>query len=40
LLDVDRLYAALVAVSLLGCVLTYGLDLTERYAIPWRSKRR
>jgi len=39
LLDVDRLYAALVAVSLLGCALTYGLDLTERYAIPWRRKR-
>jgi NitT/TauT family transport system permease protein len=36
LLDVDRLYAALVAVSLLGGVLTYGLDITERWAIPWR----
>jgi NitT/TauT family transport system permease protein len=36
LLDVDRLYAALVAVSLLGCLLTYGLDLTERWAIPWK----
>ena len=34
----DRLYAALVAVSLLGCILTYGLDLTERWAIPWRRK--
>jgi NitT/TauT family transport system permease protein len=40
LLDVDRLYAALVAVSLLGFALTYGLDLTERFAIPWRSKRK
>ena len=40
LLDVDRLYAALVAVSLLGFLLTSGLDLTERYAIPWRSKRK
>jgi NitT/TauT family transport system permease protein len=40
LLDVDRLYAALVAVSLLGFVLTYGLDLTERLAIPWRAKRK
>jgi NitT/TauT family transport system permease protein len=40
LLDVDRLYAALVAVSLLGFVLTYGLDLTERFAIPWRTKRK
>ncbi len=40
LLDVDRLYAALVAVSLLGCILTYGLDLTERWAIPWRRTRK
>lgn len=40
LLDVDRLYAALVAVSLLGCILTYGLDLTERWAIPWRRNRK
>jgi NitT/TauT family transport system permease protein len=39
LLDVDRLYAALVAVSLLGFVLTYALDVTERYAIPWRRPR-
>jgi hypothetical protein len=27
-------------VSLLGFVLTYGLDLTERYAIPWRRQER
>lgn len=40
LLDVDRLYAALVAVSLLGCILTYGLDLTERWAIPWKRGRK
>jgi NitT/TauT family transport system permease protein len=40
LLDVDRLYAALVAVSLLGCILTYGLDLTERWAIPWKRARK
>ena len=40
LLDVDRLYAALVAVSLLGCILTYGLDLTERWAIPWKRSRK
>lgn len=40
LLDVDRLYAALVAVSLLGCLLTYGLDLTERWAIPWKKARK
>jgi NitT/TauT family transport system permease protein len=35
-----RLYAALVAVSLLGGILTYGLDLTERWAIPWRRERK
>jgi len=40
LLDVDRLYAALVAVSLLGFILAFGLDLTERWAIPWRRERR
>jgi ABC-type nitrate/sulfonate/bicarbonate transport system permease component len=40
LLDVDRLYAALVAVSLVGGALTYGVDLTERWAIPWRRDRR
>jgi NitT/TauT family transport system permease protein len=40
LLDVDRLYAALVAVSLLGFLLTSGLDLTERYALPWRRQRK
>ena len=40
LLDVDRLYAALVAVSLLGGALTYGLDLTERWAIPWQRGRK
>ena len=38
--DVERLYAALVAVSLLGFILTFGLDLTERWAIPWRRERR
>lgn len=40
LLDVERLYAALVAVSLLGFLLSFGLDLTERWAIPWRRNRR
>jgi NitT/TauT family transport system permease protein len=40
LLDVERLYAALVAVSLLGFLLAFGLDLTERWAIPWRRERR
>ena len=39
LLDVDRLYAALVAVSLLGFILTYGLDLSERFVLPWRHRR-
>jgi NitT/TauT family transport system permease protein len=40
LLDVERLYAALVAVSLLGFLLAFALDLTERWAIPWRRERR
>ena len=39
LLDVDRLYASLVAVSLLGFGLTFALDWTERWAIPWRRER-
>lgn len=40
LLDVERLYAALVAVSLVGFLLAYLLDVTERFAIPWRRGRR
>lgn len=36
ILDVERLYAALVAVSLLGFLLSLGVDALERYAIPWR----
>jgi NitT/TauT family transport system permease protein len=39
LLDVDRLYAALVAVSLLGFLMAAGLDLLERWLIPWRRAR-
>jgi NitT/TauT family transport system permease protein len=39
LLDVERLYAALVAVSLLGCALAFGLDATERWVLPWRRAR-
>lgn len=39
LLDVERLYAALVAVSLLGFVLAAILDFTERWALPWRRGR-
>jgi NitT/TauT family transport system permease protein len=37
LLDVERLYAALVAVSLLGFLLSLGVDALERVAIPWRA---
>lgn len=40
LLDVDRLYAALAAVSLLGFILAFGLDLTERWVLPWRRDHR
>jgi NitT/TauT family transport system permease protein len=38
ILDVERLYAALVAVSLLGFVFTLGLDALERVAMPWRTR--
>jgi len=40
LLDVERLYAALVAVSLLGFLLSVTADAVERIAIPWRIARR
>ena len=40
LLDVERLYAALVAVSLLGFGLSVLVDAVERIAIPWRAERR
>ncbi len=40
LLDVERLYAALVAVSLLGFALSALADGVERLAIPWRAHRR
>ena len=40
LLDVERLYAALVAVSLLGLGLTLLVDALEALAIPWRRPRR
>jgi NitT/TauT family transport system permease protein len=39
LLDVERLYAALVAVSLLGFGLTAAVDVLETLAIPWRRAR-
>lgn len=39
LLDVERLYAALVAVSLLGFGLTAVVDVLEILAIPWRRAR-
>ncbi len=40
LLDVERLYASLVAVSLLGAALTVLVDGLERVVIPWRAGRR
>ena len=40
LLDVERLYAALVAVSLLGFGLSVAVDALERVAMPWRANRR
>jgi NitT/TauT family transport system permease protein len=39
LLDVDRLYAALVAVSLLGFILSAVLDALESFFLPWRAHR-
>lgn len=40
LLDVERLYAALVAVSLLGFGLSMLLDAFECIVMPWRTGRR
>ncbi|BDE05994.1 nitrate ABC transporter permease [Vulcanimicrobium alpinum] len=40
LLDVERLYAALVAVSLLGFALAAIVDAVEMIALPWRRHRR
>jgi NitT/TauT family transport system permease protein len=40
LLDVERLYAALVAVSLLGFALATIVDWVEDVALPWRAHRR
>jgi ABC-type nitrate/sulfonate/bicarbonate transport system permease component len=40
LLDVERLYAALVAVSLLGFGLATLVDALEAVALPWRAQRR
>jgi NitT/TauT family transport system permease protein len=40
LLDVERLYAALVAVSLLGFGLATIVDTVEAVAIPWRTRPR
>jgi NitT/TauT family transport system permease protein len=40
LLDVERLYAALVAVSLLGFGLATLVDAIEAVALPWRAQRR
>jgi NitT/TauT family transport system permease protein len=40
LLEVERLYAALVAVSLLGFAMSAIVDYVEAVAIPWRAGRR
>jgi NitT/TauT family transport system permease protein len=40
LLDVERLYAALVAVSLLGFALSGIVDALESAVMPWRAHRR
>ncbi len=40
LLDVERLYAALVAVSLLGFGLAALVDAIEGVAVPWRARSR
>ncbi len=40
LLDVERLYAALVAVSLLGFALAAIVDAIESVALPWRRTQR
>ncbi len=40
LLDVERLYAALVAVSLLGFGLATLVDVVESVAMPWRGRSR
>jgi NitT/TauT family transport system permease protein len=40
LLDVERLYAALVAVSLLGFALGGVVDWLESIALPWAAQRR
>lgn len=40
LLDVERLYAALVAVSLLGFGLAAVVDAVEVVALPWRPRSR
>jgi NitT/TauT family transport system permease protein len=38
LLDIDTLYVALVAVSVLGFVMTLGLDMLDRALLPWIRK--
>ncbi|MGB8265393.1 MAG: ABC transporter permease [Candidatus Velthaea sp.] len=40
LLDIEGLYVALVAVSILGFVLTFGLDRLEHLMLPWRQDSR
>jgi ABC-type nitrate/sulfonate/bicarbonate transport system permease component len=38
--QVEKMYVALVVVSVLGFLMTAVLDACERYAIPWRNQRR
>lgn len=40
LLDIETLYAALVAISLLGFALAAAVDVLERIVLPWRVARR
>ncbi len=34
--QIDVMYAGLIVVAVLGLILTSGLDLLERYCIPWK----
>ena len=40
ILDVERLYAALAAVSILGFLVTLLVDALERVVVPWSNTRR
>jgi ABC-type nitrate/sulfonate/bicarbonate transport system permease component len=38
--QVEKMYVALVVVSVVGFLMTAALDACERYAIPWRNQSR